>query len=140
MGDRNTLWICSTVILTLHIVLLKGSFAQLDKATSVHIDAEHDSNIMPPNHSEAGEKIGLDEMISNKGHEKVKGSSTTPNKTDSDGYILCPDEISWCKTGYTCCPDANDDGIMECCNIDPKDFPDVRSYNINRRLFQPMRK
>ena len=140
MGDRNTLLICSIVIVTLHIVLLKGSFANLDKtpqskAASVHTDGEHDSNIVPPNHVEAGEQIGLDEMISNKGHEKVKGSSTTPNKTDVDDYILCPDEISWCEIGQTCCPDADDDDIMECCKIDPVDFPDVCSYNINLLLF-----
>ena len=130
MKVQNTLWICSLVLLTNQIVELESSYAHLDKARQsktifLSADAEQDSNVVPLDKVENKKHVRLDELITNEGLEKVKGSSSVPNSSDTDGFHLCDDLKTNCPDDYQCCPDANGDGVMECCHYDPVDLPGV---------------
>ena len=124
MMVQNTLWICSLVLLTNQIVELESSYVHLDKARQSKAifhsaDAEQDSNVVPLDKVENKKHERLDELIPNEGLDKVKGSGSVPNSSDTDGFYVCDDEKTYCQDDQTCCPDVDGDGLMECCNFDP---------------------
>ena len=52
-------------------------------------------------------------------------------------YIDCPDTNTCCLKGWTCCPDSDGDGLMECCHIEYLD--DLEVSLINGSLLKDIR-
>ena len=129
MKVQNTLWIWSLVLLTNQIVALESAHldkARQSKAIFLGTDTEDDSNVIPLDEVEAKKHVSRDELITNEGLEKVKGSSSMPNSSKPDDFYRCDDEKTYCEKDHTCCPDADGDGYMDCCDYDPIELPGVK--------------
>ena len=149
MEVRKSVWTVSFIVLTLQILIL-----QCTSLSAAHLKSMRSSKNATSNSGSLDDfsfnkqhpfrevrNKKQDENIKNEGLDMFNGKNRFYNtslvRDCPPDYIDCPDTNTCCLKGWTCCPDSDGDGLMECCHIEYLD--DLEVSLINGSLLKDIR-